>query len=108
MGRAYSKRATNMKPQDVIKQLIGECDSWDQLDTLAFTFNEPSKFPTADCAFVDLEKGTLAVRWFGDGEKEDEVIKEKIYAIKATLEPYENLTKTVSLEAMNDNRNPRR
>ena len=70
-----------MKPQDVIKQLIGTCSGWDQLDTIAFVFHEPGKFPDASSASVDFEKGVVEL-WSKD---ETTVLQE--FAIVATLEP---------------------
>ena len=78
-----------MKAQDVVEQLIGGCDGWDQPDTMAFNFYKPRNFPTADSAFVDFAKGKVVIQYIGAGELPDEQFREEVYAIKATLEPYE-------------------
>lgn len=78
-----------MKPQDVIKQLIGDCSGYDPVDTFNFNFYEPTKFPGADLAAIDLEKGIVVVQYMDNSEDEPMLQKEDIFSIKATLEPYE-------------------
>lgn len=45
---------------DVIKQLIGETNDWDQVDTFLFVFYNPSKFSNKNVN-VDLVKGIVEV-----------------------------------------------
>lgn len=76
-----------MKPQDVIKQLIGDCDGMDVQDTMAYSFSNPSKFPDWANADIDFERGILTLQKFGQMEDgHADVVEERMFAIKATLE----------------------
>lgn len=46
-------------PEDVVKQMIGGFDDWDEYDTMVFGFTKPSKFPEADSASVNFEEGIV-------------------------------------------------
>lgn len=72
-----------MKPEDVIKQLVGETTDWDQHDTMLFSFYECSKFDGA-LTTIDFDNGILAVY------NEDGTEEVNRYAIKATLCPLED------------------
>ena len=67
-----------MQPQDVLIQLVGEGDGWDQIDTLDFMVYKPSKFPEADSAAVYFSTGIVELY------SAEKIIRQ--FAIKATLE----------------------
>jgi hypothetical protein len=70
-----------MKTQDVITQLIGEPDGWDQWDTFNFVFynveHNGIKYKSVD---IDFENG-IVTYWNDEGDKP--LLK---FAIRATLE----------------------
>lgn len=70
-----------MISKDVIEQLIGPIESWDQMDTMAFViYNVTHEGKTYPSANVNFEKGVVEFY----NEDDDVVLK---FAIKATLEP---------------------
>jgi len=73
-----------MKPQDVIKQLIGETVGWNAIDTMAFQFDDPSKFPNSQVADINFESGIAILQSF---DEDGDLRHEQRFAIKATLEP---------------------
>lgn len=85
-----------MKPQDVIEQLVGTGSGWDQLDTMAFTIYNPSKFSEAGNAEIDFEKGIVNLYNKGDDENLGKVSKS--FAIVAKLEPCDPPKKASSEE----------
>lgn len=73
-------------PTDIIEQLIGTSEGWDQHDVMAFSFDKPSKFPNAQVAFIDFGDGRCTIQNFSEN---GELVKEEHFAIKVTLEPCE-------------------
>jgi hypothetical protein len=71
-----------MKTQDVIEQLVGGCEGWDTLDTMAFVLDNPANFPEAKFAIVNFQTGIVQIG------TEDGTVTQS-FAIKATLEPIE-------------------
>lgn len=71
-------------PEDVIKQLVGEVEEFDEMDVLCYSLGGCSKFEGKDIG-INFEKGILQV-YSGEG------VLERTFAIKATLEEIPNLT----------------
>ena len=69
-----------MKPQDVVKQLVGEVTGWNQASELMFVFYGCEKFDEGTVN-IDFESGILEVV-----DPDDEGVLTS-YSIKATLEP---------------------
>ena len=73
---------TIMKPQNVVKQLIGDTTGWDTFDTMSFQFVNPSKFLDFQIADINFESGIVALQAIAE---DGDLIREQRFAIKATL-----------------------
>jgi len=67
-----------MKPTDVIKQLVGEHEGWDEIDNMIFHFYSCSKFNGKNVT-INFPNGTLEVY------SDDETTVEQSFSIKAEL-----------------------